>query len=59
MLITELVVVGLTISVEQLVETQFGVPGLIALLLMRTGVVKRSFGCVVVGVAVMAALVLA
>ncbi|UCM89608.1 hypothetical protein [Streptomyces marincola] len=56
MLVTTVIVAAFGIAVERAVEIQFGLPGLIGLLILRTGVRGRNFTCACVGTAVLATL---
>ncbi|WP_049567796.1 hypothetical protein [Streptomyces sp. SBT349] len=56
MLITTITVAAFGIAVERAVEIQFGLPGLIGLLILRTGVRKRNYTCVCVGSTVLVTL---
>jgi hypothetical protein len=58
MLATALAVAALALLVEQVVEIQLGLPGVIALMLVRTGISKRSAAVGAVGATVLIMLVL-
>ncbi|GAA1933019.1 hypothetical protein GCM10009716_45300 [Streptomyces sodiiphilus] len=53
MLISTLTVAALAIMVERAVETQFGIAGVIGLMVLRTGLRKRNVTCVCVGLTVL------
>ncbi|MGP4109998.1 hypothetical protein ACTWP5_03655 [Streptomyces sp. 4N509B] len=56
MLVSTIVVAALGILVERAVEIQYGLPGLIGLLILRTGIRHRSSNCACVGATVLAML---
>jgi hypothetical protein len=58
MLVSTLTVAALAIMLEKVVETQFGVAGVIGLMLLRTGIRKRNITCASVGLTVLVMLVL-
>jgi hypothetical protein len=57
MIVTTVVTAALGIAVERAVEIQWGLPGLIGLLILRTGLRKRNFTCACVGATVLVTLV--
>ncbi|MGK5533680.1 hypothetical protein [Streptomyces sp. URMC 129] len=56
MLVSTITVAALGIAVERAVEIQFGLPGLIGLLILRTGMRKRNYTCTCVGTTVLVTL---
>ncbi|RBM17857.1 MULTISPECIES: hypothetical protein [Streptomyces] len=56
MLVTTIAVAAFGIAVERMVEIQFGLPGLIGLMILRTGVRTRNYTCVCVGSTVLVTL---
>ncbi|MDB1087949.1 hypothetical protein PJ985_10265 [Streptomyces sp. ACA25] len=58
MVTSTLVVAVLAIVVERVVETRFGLAGVIGLLLLRTGIRHRNATCGCVGATVLLMLVL-
>ncbi len=58
MLVSTIVIAALGITVERAVEIQFGLPGLIGLLILRTGMRKRNTTCTCVGATVLVMLAL-
>ncbi|MDT0343373.1 hypothetical protein [Streptomyces litchfieldiae] len=56
MLVSTIAVAAFGIAVERAVEIQFGLPGLIGLLILRTGVHRRNFTCACVGATVLVTL---
>jgi hypothetical protein len=56
MLVSTIVVAAVGIVLERAVELQYGLPGLIGLLIMRTGFRKRNVTCTAVGVTVLVTL---
>ncbi|RKN41811.1 hypothetical protein [Streptomyces hoynatensis] len=53
MLVSTIAVAALGIAVERAVDIQWGLPGLIGLLILRTGLNKRNFTCACVGTTVL------
>ncbi|SFC26461.1 hypothetical protein [Streptomyces aidingensis] len=58
MLTQVLVLAALGLAVEKAVETQFGLAGVIGLLLLRIGVSRRNAVCASIGATVLVMLVL-
>jgi hypothetical protein len=58
MLVTALALAALALLVERIVELQLGLPGIIGLMLLRTGFSKRSAAVGSVGATVLIMLVL-
>ncbi|WP_059005799.1 hypothetical protein [Streptomyces specialis] len=56
MLISTITVAALGIAVERAVEIQFGLPGLVGLLILRTGLQRRNYTCAWVGTTVLVTL---
>ncbi|GAA3848180.1 MULTISPECIES: hypothetical protein [Streptomyces] len=56
MLVSTIIVAAFGIATEQAVEVQYGLPGLIGLLILRTGLRKRNFTCACVGTTVLVTL---
>ncbi|MDT0305560.1 hypothetical protein RM780_01080 [Streptomyces sp. DSM 44917] len=53
MLVSTITVAAFGIAVERAVEIQFGLPGLIGLLILRTGMRRRNRTCTSVGATVL------
>jgi hypothetical protein len=53
MLVSTIAVAALSVVAEQAVEIQFGLPGLIGLLILRTGLRHRNANAACVGVTVL------
>jgi hypothetical protein len=58
MLVSTIVVAALGVVAEQAVEIQFGLPGIIGLLILRTGIRHRNTNCACVGATVLVMLAL-
>ncbi|WP_103504674.1 MULTISPECIES: hypothetical protein [Streptomyces] len=58
MLVTGLLVAALAVFVERLVEVQLGLPGVVGLLLLRTGLTTKSGVCVSIGTLLLIVLVI-
>lgn len=58
MLVSTLFAAALAMTVERVVEIQLGLPGVIGLLLLRTGIRKRNAACASVGATVLAMLLM-
>ncbi|MDT0322128.1 MULTISPECIES: hypothetical protein [unclassified Streptomyces] len=56
MIVSTIAVAALGIAVERAVDIQWGLPGLIGLLILRTGLRKRNFTCACVGTTVLVTL---
>ncbi|WP_326597613.1 hypothetical protein [Streptomyces sp. NBC_01803] len=56
MLVSTITVAAFGIAVERAVEIQFGLPGLVGLLILRTGLWKRNYTCACVGTTVLVTL---
>ncbi|MEV1010790.1 MULTISPECIES: hypothetical protein [Streptomyces] len=57
MLVSTIAVAALGIALERAVEGHLGFPGLIGLLILRTGLGRRNFTCTCVGASVLVTLV--
>lgn len=57
MLVSTLIVGILAVAVERAVEAEFGLPGIIGLMMLRTGIRKRNLTIACVGVTVLVMLV--
>jgi hypothetical protein len=53
MLVSTVAVAAVGLAIERAVEIQFGLPGLIGLLILRTGVRNRNVTCASVGATVL------
>ncbi|AKG44464.1 hypothetical protein H7827_12590 [Streptomyces sp. JH002] len=53
MIVSTIIAAALAIVVDEAVEVQFGLPGVIGLLILRTGLRKRNFTCICVGITVL------
>ncbi|MGP3968481.1 hypothetical protein [Streptomyces sp. 6N223] len=58
MLVSTIVVAALGVVAEQAVEIQFGLPGIIGLLILRTGIRHRNTNCACIGATVLVMLAL-
>ncbi|MFX4291632.1 MULTISPECIES: hypothetical protein [Streptomyces] len=58
MIVTSLLVAALAVAVERVVEVQLGLPGIVGMLLLRTGITTKSGACVIVGSVLLFALVI-
>jgi hypothetical protein len=56
MIVSEIAVAAFGIAAERAVETQFGLPGLIGLMILRTGIRRRNTTCAWVGATVLVTL---
>ncbi|GAB2879000.1 hypothetical protein [Streptomyces hainanensis] len=56
-MVSTIALAALGIAVERAVDIQWGLPGLIGLLILRTGLRKRNFTCACVGTTVLVTLV--
>lgn len=56
MLVSTIIVAAVGLMMERAVEVQYGLPGLIGLLILRTGYHQRNATCTAVGATVLATL---